>query len=119
MDTKSIVIADASPEFRIGLKSFLVKKGYRVTGDCADGYEAMRLIEEVRPDAVILDIAVAKNYVATGDFKMLDGALLDESCHIIAKEGNTELMDAINKALDAFLESDAYPELLKTYGIES
>ena len=60
MDTKSIVIADASPEFRIGLKSFLVKKGYRVTGDCADGYEAMRLIEEVRPDAVILDILLPR-----------------------------------------------------------
>ena len=60
MDTKSIVIADASPEFRIGLKSFLVKKGYRVTGDCADGYEAMRLIEQARPDAVILDILLPR-----------------------------------------------------------
>lgn len=69
-------------------------------------------------DAVILDIAVAKNYVATGDFKMLDGALLDESCHIIAKEGNTELMDAMNKALAAFLASDDCAALKTKYGIE-
>ena len=59
---KSVIIADASPEFRIGLKSFLVKKGYRVTGDCADGYEAMRLIEQARPDAVILDILLPRDY---------------------------------------------------------
>jgi len=69
-------------------------------------------------DAVILDIAVAKNYVATGDFKMLDGPLLDESCHIIAKEGNTELMDAMNKALAAFLASDDCAALKTKYGIE-
>ncbi|MBP3890996.1 MAG: transporter substrate-binding domain-containing protein [Solobacterium sp.] len=70
-------------------------------------------------DAVILDIAIAKNYEKSGEFKVLEEVLVDEQMKIIAKEGNTELMDAINKALDAFLESDAYPELLKTYGIES
>lgn len=69
-------------------------------------------------DAVILDISVAKNYVAAGGFKMLDGKLLDESCHIIAKEGNTELMDAVNKALAAFLDSDDYNSLKEQYGIE-
>ncbi len=60
MNTKSIIIADSSPEFRIGLKSFLSKKGYRITGDCADGYEALKLIEQSRPDAVILDILLPR-----------------------------------------------------------
>ena len=62
-------------------------------------------------DAVILDIAVAENYAATGNFKILDGSLLDENVYIIAKEGNTELMTPINKALAAFLASDDF----KTY----
>ena len=57
-------------------------------------------------DAVIMDSAVAANYAATGDYKILDGALVDEHNYIIAKEGNTELMDALNKAIDAFLKSD-------------
>ena len=60
MSTKRVVIADSSPEFRIGLKSFLAKKGYQVVGDCSDGYEALRLIEEMRPDAVILDILLPR-----------------------------------------------------------
>ncbi len=60
MSTKRIVIADSSPEFRIGLKSYLVKKGYIVVGDCADGYEALRLIEQTRPDAVILDLLLPR-----------------------------------------------------------
>ena len=62
-------------------------------------------------DAVILDIAVAENYAATGNFKILDGSLLDENVYVIAKEGNTELMTPINKALAAFLASDDF----KTY----
>ncbi len=60
MSTKRIVIADSSPEFRIGLKSFLAKKGYQVVGDCADGYEAIRLVEETRPDVIILDILLPR-----------------------------------------------------------
>lgn len=62
-------------------------------------------------DAVILDIAVAENYAATGSFKILDGSLLDENVYVIAKEGNTALMEPINKALAAFLASDDF----KTY----
>lgn len=60
MSTKRILVADQNPEFRIGLKSFLSKKGYQVVGDCADGYEALRLIEQTRPDAVILDILLPR-----------------------------------------------------------
>ena len=68
-------------------------------------------------DAVIMDIAIANNYAKNGDFKVLEEALLDEETHIIAKEGNTELMDAINKALEAFLGSDDYQALLEKYDI--
>lgn len=66
-------------------------------------------------DAAVLDLGVAKNYVNNGQFKMLDGVLLDEKNYIIAKKGNTELMDKMNKAIDSFLSSDAYDELCKKY----
>ncbi len=59
-NNKTIVIADPSAEFRIGLKSFLSKKGYHIVGDCQDGYEAVRIIEETKPDAVILDILLPR-----------------------------------------------------------
>ena len=68
-------------------------------------------------DALILDEPVAKNYAAGGQFTVLEGALIDEETHIIAKEGNTELMDAVNKALAAFLESDECAALKEKYGL--
>ena len=60
MSAKRILIADPTPEFRIGLKSFLSKKGYQIAGDCSDGYEAIRLIEETRPDVIILDLLLPR-----------------------------------------------------------
>lgn len=78
------------------------------------------LVETLRSggiDALILDEPVAKNYAASGTFTVLEGALLDEETHIIAAEGNTELMDAVNKALKAFLESDDCAALKEKYGL--
>jgi polar amino acid transport system substrate-binding protein len=68
-------------------------------------------------DAVIMDRPVAENYVATGDYKILEGTLLDEQNFVIAKEGNTEIMDALNKAIDAFLKSEDCTKLKAQYGL--
>ena len=77
------------------------------------------LVETLRTggvDAVILDYAVAKNYVDNSGFKMIDQALLEEENLIISKKGNTELMNAVNKALDEFVGSDKYNELKEKWG---
>lgn len=69
-------------------------------------------------DAAIVDLAVAKNYVDSGNFVYLDESLMDEKNYIIAKEGNTELMDKINKCIDKFLASDDYNKLCDQYGLK-
>lgn len=77
------------------------------------------LVETLRTggvDAVILDYAVAKSYVEKSGFKMLDETLLEEENLIITKKGNTELMNDVNKALDAFVGSDKYNELKEKWG---
>ncbi len=68
-------------------------------------------------DAVIVDIAVAKNYVNSGNFIMLEEPLLDEENYIIAKKGNTEIIEKINKCIDTFLASDDYNALCEQYGL--
>ena len=70
-------------------------------------------------DAVILDKPVAENYASTGDYKILDGELLDEKNYVIAKEGNTELMEPVNKAIKAFVASSDYKDLCDKYGLSA
>lgn len=68
-------------------------------------------------DAVILDYAVAKNYQENAGLKMIDESLLDEKNYIITKEGNTDLMNDLNKAIDIFMKSDKYIELKAKWGV--
>lgn len=69
-------------------------------------------------DAVVVDLAVAQNYVKEQGFIMLEESLLDEQNFIIAKEGNQEMVDLVNKALDKFLASDDYKTLCEKYGLK-
>jgi AmiR/NasT family two-component response regulator len=53
---KRVVIADDESIIRIDLKEILEADGYVVVGEAARGDDALRLIEEHRPDLALLDI---------------------------------------------------------------
>jgi len=55
-----ILIADDEPIIRTDLKELLEELGYQVVGEAGDGIEALELIEQVKPDVVILDIKMPK-----------------------------------------------------------
>lgn len=69
-------------------------------------------------DAVIVDLAVANNYAKAQGFKVLSESLLDEKNYIIAKKGNKEMIDLVNKALEKFLASNDYKKLTDKYGLK-
>ncbi|WP_276933505.1 transporter substrate-binding domain-containing protein [Dubosiella newyorkensis] len=66
-------------------------------------------------DAVVIDQAVADNYAANGDYKVLDEKLLDEENIIYTTEKHKDLLDDINKAIEAFKASDDYQTLVKKW----
>lgn len=51
-----VLIADGHPITRLGIKSLLLMTDARVVGEAGDGGEALRLVEETRPDLVIMDL---------------------------------------------------------------
>ena len=56
--TARIVIAEDEAIIRMDLREMLEEEGYEIVGEAADGDEAMRLAEQLRPDLVILDIVM-------------------------------------------------------------
>ena len=51
-----VVIAEDEAIVRLDLKEVLESAGYDVVGECGRGDEAVRLVEEHRPDLAVLDI---------------------------------------------------------------
>lgn len=66
-------------------------------------------------DAVVLDKAVADQYVSKGGFKIVGEQLMDEENIIYTSEDQQELMDQINEAIAAFKESDDYKAMTEKW----
>jgi DNA-binding NarL/FixJ family response regulator len=52
----TVLIADDRPRSRSGLRAVLaLRPEIEIVGEAADGHEALRLVEEHRPDVVLMD----------------------------------------------------------------
>ena len=51
-----IIVAEDEALIRMDLVEMLSEAGYRVVGEASNGQEAIRLVEELRPDLAILDV---------------------------------------------------------------
>lgn len=104
--TLRAVVVDDEPPARALLREYLgAHDDVEVVGECADGFEAVKRIGELRPDLVFLDIQMPR---LTG-FEVLE--LLDPGPAIVFVTAYDE------HALRAF-EVNAVDYLLKPYGRE-
>ena len=55
-----VLVVDDAIFVRAAVKKYVEKAGHEVVGEGADGQEAIEVFEEVRPDAVIMDITMPR-----------------------------------------------------------
>jgi DNA-binding NarL/FixJ family response regulator len=60
LDATTVLIVDDHDEFRIALAEMLTRRGFDVVGDTADGGTALRLVEELAPTVVLMDLQMPR-----------------------------------------------------------
>jgi len=84
---KTVVIADDHQLLRQALRRALEDGGFRVVSEAGDGEEAVRLVQQDRPDVVVMDVtmpvldgieATRRIHAATGESKVLVLTMHDE-----------------------------------------
>ncbi|HEU4544242.1 MAG TPA: response regulator transcription factor [Jiangellaceae bacterium] len=75
-----IVIVDDHPVFRKGLAALLRSEGHHVVAEASDGVEAIALVEQERPDLVLMDLSMP----------LRDG--FEATAHITARHPDTRVV---------------------------
>ena len=110
-----VLVADDSARARAGLRAFLATwPEIEVVGEASDGREALRLVEECRPDVVLMDwhMPVLGGAQATRMLKQRWPALTV----IVLTMYAAEQTQALAAGADAFVVKGAAPDLLAAIG---
>lgn len=71
---KRVLITDDAMFMRVTLKNILTQNGYEVAGEAANGKDAVRLYQDLKPDLVTMDITMPEmdGIAALKEIKKLD-----------------------------------------------
>jgi DNA-binding NarL/FixJ family response regulator len=60
MDAVTVLVVDDDDGFRAGLSQLLTDRGFEVLGHAADGEAALRLVEALAPNVVVMDLQMPR-----------------------------------------------------------
>jgi len=115
MDSQPIkvVLADDNPNIRAGVKNILENQDdIVVVGEACDGRQALKLIEEVDPDILILDIEMPEfnGLEVAGVLKKVGSSL--PILVLSAYDDNQYILEMLKFGVTGYLTKDEVPEVL-------
>ncbi len=105
-----ILLADDLSFMRMMQKEMLTKHGYEIVGEAADGVEAVKKYQELKPDIIVLDITMPYMNGLEAMEKILD---FDSNARIIicSALGQQQLIiEAIKSGVKDFIVKPFKPE---------
>jgi DNA-binding NarL/FixJ family response regulator len=112
--TIRILIADDHPVVRLGVRNLLDGDPFIVVGEADDGQRAVELTRQLRPDILLLDLAMPR---LPGLEVLRELARTQHAVHVIlltAKIEKTQLLEALQLGARGILLKDSAPQdLLK------
>lgn len=107
----TIVIADHHQVTRLGVRMALMRGGFQVVGEAADGDEVLSAVLRERPDVCLLDVSMPGGGIETA--RRLAEAAPSTSVVMLTVSTNTEeLLAALRAGAVGYLPKDTSPDRL-------
>jgi len=118
VESLRVLIVDDHDLFRTGLRSLLEEQGVHVVGEASTGSDAVRIVRELAPDVVVMDLNMPGMGGAEATRHITSVAPLTRVVMLTISEEDSDVMDAILAGACGYLLKDAsIHELIA--GIES
>jgi DNA-binding NarL/FixJ family response regulator len=109
-----LVVVDNHALFRRGLVGLLEEMpGFQVVGQAGDGEQALPVIEQARPDIVLLDLNMPKKDGIATLREVRERRLPVRVLMLTISQDDNDLMDAIRAGADGYLLKNTEPDDLR------
>ena len=109
----TIVIADDHPIFRDGLRKLLDAEGsFDLVGEASDGVEAVDLVRRLRPDVLLLDLAMPRLAGLDALAEVVQGGVPVRPIILAAAVGRPEIIKALQLGARGIVLKAAATQLL-------
>jgi DNA-binding NarL/FixJ family response regulator len=113
-----VLIVDDHDLFRTGLRNLLEEQGVHIVGEAASGNEAVRIVRELAPDVVVMDLNMPGMGGVDATRHISSAAPLTRVVMLTISDEDSDVMDAILAGACGYLLKDASIQELIA-GIES
>jgi DNA-binding NarL/FixJ family response regulator len=107
LDDVRVLLVDDHDLFRTGLMNLLVEQGVQVVGEAADGQNALRLVRDLVPDVVVMDLNMPGMTGVDATREITVTSPLTRVVVLTISADNTDVVDAVMAGACGYLLKDS------------
>src|SRR5213595_950712 len=102
-----VLLVDDHDLFRTGLRNLLEEQGVEIVGEAADGVQAVRMVRELAPDVVVMDLNMPGMGGVEATRQVTTAAPLTKVVVLTISDQDSDVLDAILAGACGYLLKDA------------